>query len=280
MKTIYSILYLTLNAALNERLSIGLLMSNGERHTFKHSSEKLLAIKGLAGLEKYNFTKSYLKSLENDININDETIGLFESNGLKKDWITERYINYLAKYANNIIQFSEPKTIDIDFSTANFKKLFAKYVHIYEQEVLLTTELNIYQKVKTKLYPKINSRVNLDMSLNAAHFENLFAPIEVSFIGINGILVVGQTINFDKQHYNLENDVARFVSLTKAIDVDVKDKGQYFVLGREPENKEVKNHLMWEHIRDSDFLEFVDIDEIGMIENYIEKNDVRPYFSE
>jgi len=37
---------------------------------------------------------------------------------------------------------------------------------------------------------------------------------------------------------------------------------------------------MWEQIRDSDFLEFVDIDEVGIVEDYIDKNHVIPFFKE
>ncbi len=279
MRTIYSILYITLNTTLNERVSIGVLLSNGENNIFKHSSEKLLAVKGLMEPERYNLIKSYLKSLENNINVNE--VNLFGGTFFKREWITEKYISYLSKYSNNLIQFSEPKYIDIEFSFDNFKRVFEKYVYAYEVNLEIVQTESIYTKVKNALYPKIDNRVNLDMSLDASHFENLFAPIEVSFIGVNGIPVAGQTIDFTKKHYNLENDVARFVSLTKAIEIeDKKHKGQYFVLGREPQNNNDKNHLLWEQIRDSDFLEFIDIDEVGIIEEYIEKNNVRPYFSQ
>lgn len=37
MKTIYTILYITLNTALKEKVSIGLLLSNGKDHIFKYS---------------------------------------------------------------------------------------------------------------------------------------------------------------------------------------------------------------------------------------------------
>lgn len=279
MKTIYSILYITLNTTLNERVSIGILLSNGKDNIFKHSSEKLLAVKGLMEPERYNLIKSYLKSLENNINTNE--INLFGDTSHKREWVTENYISYLSKYSNNLIQFSEPKYIDIEFNFENFKRIFEKYVYAYEINIEIVQTESIYTKVKNMLYPKIGNRVNLDMVLDSSHFENLFAPIEVNFIGVNGIPVAGQTIDFTKKHYFLENDVTRFVSLTKAIEIEDRNhKGQYYVLGREPETKNGKNHLLWEQIRDSDFLEFIDIDEVGIVEEYIEKNNVRPYFSE
>src|SRR5690554_2349145 len=280
MKTIYSILYVTLNTALNEKVSIGVLMSDGKYDMFRYSTDKLLALKGIIETERYSLVRGYLRSLENDINTTADKKNLFEKKPLKKNWVSEGYISYLSRYSNNLIQFSEPKAIDITFSPENFKRLFEKYIYAFDQKIEEVIVDSIFRKVKQQLYPKINNRVNLDKPLDSSHFENLFAPIEVNFIGINGMPVAGQTIDFDKKHHFLENDIARFVSLTKAIELEGKEKGKYFVLGHEPEKKEDKNHLLWEQIRNSEFLEFVDVDEVGIVEEYIEKNDVKPYFSE
>src|SRR5690606_21732205 len=135
MKTIYSILYVTLNTALNEKVSIGILMSDGKYDMFRHSTDKLLALKGIIEPERYNLIKGYLRSLENDINaVTDKTI-LFENEDLKKNWVSEGYISYLSRYSNNLIQFSEPKTIDIAFNTENFKRLFEKYIYAFDQKI-------------------------------------------------------------------------------------------------------------------------------------------------
>src|SRR5690606_32772530 len=108
---------------------------------------------------------------------------LFDNKILKKSWITESYINYLSRYSNNLIQFSEPKVIDIDFSFENFTKIFEKYIYSFNQVTAEIVVDSILDKVKRQLYPKIDNRVNLDISLNSTHFENLFIPIEVNFIG-------------------------------------------------------------------------------------------------
>lgn len=279
MKTIYSIVSISLNTALNEKVSIGLLLSSGKKSMFKYSSDKLLAIKGLVSSDNISFVRDYLKSLEKDINKVVEPLELFENTPLKSDWVSEPYINYLSKYSNILIQFSEPKIIDIEFTPDNFKRIFEKYIYSYSLETEVVNSESVFTKVKNQLYPKIDIHVNLDKSLDSTHFENLFAPIEVNFIGNNGIPVVGQAIDFEKKHYNLENDVARLVSLTKAIELKVRKKGQYFILGQEPKIEEVENHSLWKQIRDSDFLEFVDIDEVEIVEQYIKENNVSPYFS-
>ncbi|SFW77242.1 hypothetical protein SAMN02927921_04206 [Sinomicrobium oceani] len=279
MRTIYSILYVNLNAALNERVSIGLLVSNGSKNYFKFSSDKLLALKGILSDERYRLIKSYLKSIEKDLGkAAADANKLISERDFKNDWINERYLGYLSKYSNNIIQFSEPKVIDINLEDNTFKRIFEKYIFKYAEETNIAPAFNVHAIVKKKLFPKIAERVNIEKTLTSTDFENLFAPIDIDFIGVNGIPVAGQTIDFEKQHYFLENDVARFVSLTKAIELEDNSRGKYFVLGREPQKKTNKNHLLWEQIRDTEFLEFVDVDEVGIIEEYIQKNNVKPFF--
>ena len=280
MRTIYSILYLNLNTALNERVSIGIVLSNGLKNYFKFSSDKLSAFKAILNSESYSLVKSYLKSIEKEFATDEVPLSntLFSTRDFKNDWINEPYLAYLSKYSNNSIQFSQPKTIDVDLNDHTFKKIFEKYIFRFSEDINLAKAFNVHSIVKKHLFPKIEKRVNLEKTLTSTDFENLFAPIEIDFIGVNGIPVAGQTIDFEKKHYYLENDVTRFVSLTKAIELEGDYKGKYFVLGREPQKKVEKNHLLWKHIRDTKFLEFVDIDEIGIIEDYIQKNDVRPFF--
>lgn len=147
--------------------------------------------------------------------------------------------------------------------------VFEKYIFKYGGEDDLIPKADVYGRVQQELFPKIKDRVNLNRSLTSQDFGNLFTPIEVDFIGINGMPVAGQTVD------------AHFVSLTKAIEMEDNQRGKYYVLGREPQHTtDQKNHQLCEHIRDSNFIDFVDVDEVGIVEEYIEKNDVRPFFTE
>jgi len=283
MRTIFSILYIPISATLDEKVSIGLVMSNGEEHFFKYSHQKLQAIKGLLNNESYLILKTYLKSLEKEINITEENNNNLFSIDIasKAKWVNHSYISYLSKYSNNLLQFSEPKFIDVSLSNAIYRRVFEKYIFEYDDEIFVDNLPNVYQNIRTKLYPKISGKVNIDRTLTSNDFSNLFAPVEVNFIGVNGVPVAGQVFDFDKRHYNLENDITRFISLTKAIELSGQKDGKYFVLGREPQtNSTDKNHMMWSQIRDAKFLDFVDIDEIGIVEEYIDNNHVTPFFEE
>ena len=282
MKTLFSILYVPISATLDEKVSIGLVMSFDDIQFFKYSQTKLSAIKGLLDNESHNILKSYLKSLEKEINVvADPEKELFSIDiQSKAKWVSNSYISYLSRYSNNLLLFSEPKFIDVPLTEITFRKVFEKYIFQYDEAITTRLHTSVFEKVKTKLYPSIEGKVNIDRTLTSLDFENLFAPVEVSFIGVNGVPVAGQTFDFEKKHYFLENDVTRFISFTKALELEGKKDGKYFILGREPIKNYDKNHLMWEQIRDSDFLEFVDIDEVGIVEEYIDKNHVIPFFNE
>lgn len=279
MKTFYSILSIPLNAALNERLSVGIVMSDGENHYFKYSLDKINAVKGIINSDKLQLAKNYLKALESEVNFEDENT-FFDKELLNQShWINEKYLNYLSRYSNNKVQFSPPKIIDIEFTESNFKKIFEKYVFKFNDLVVHQEIMpSVYNQVKETLYPTIENKVNLDITLTSNNFENLFVEIEVNFLGLNGSPVAGQTFDFAKKHYTLENEVARYVSLSKALDLEGNESGKYFVLGKEPDKSIEKSHKLWEQIRDTHFLEFIDLDEIEQIENYINEKGVRPYF--
>jgi hypothetical protein len=283
MKTLFSILYVPISATLEEKVSIGLIMSDGEQHIFKYSQSKLQAIKGLLDNESLSILKAYLKSLEKEINVivtNENRLFSMDIPS-KANWINSSYISYLSRYSNNLIQFSEPKSIDVTLTESTYKRVFEKYIFQYDSIASQENTPDIYVSVKTKLYPRITGKVNIDRTLTSDDFENLFAPVEVNFIGVNGVPVAGQVFDFEKKHYFLENDVTRFISLTKALELDGKKDGKYFVLGREPQvSHNDKNHMMWTQIRDAEFLEFVDIDEVGIVEEYIDENHVIPFFKE
>lgn len=279
MKTFFSILYLTLNANLNEKVSVGLVMSNGEETLFKVSNPKLNILKGLMPISKFNMLKSYFKNLSSNIvpTANDHELGIKENSS--RDWIQASYFSYLSRYSNNLVSFSDPKTIALPLNEESFKNLFNSYIFSYEDEIVFQKQEDILSKVKTRLYTKIEDRVNLNVSISPSDFTELVTPVDINFIGKNGVIVAGQTIDFDKRQYFLENDLTRFISFTKAVDYSNDDKGKYFLVGQEPNKKEFpQNHKTWKHVKESHLVEYVDLSEIEKIQRYIIDKNVTPYF--
>tara|TARA_R100000935_G_scaffold15037_2_gene29863 strand:- start:23 stop:883 length:861 start_codon:yes stop_codon:yes gene_type:complete len=279
MKTFFSIIYLPFKPDLQEKISVGLVMSNGEKTIFKVSDKKLQIVKNLISNQRYNLVKSYLNNISEEVasKSNDFTLDIdFKT---INNWLNESYFNYLNRYSNNLVIYSEPRNIDLEINSENFKTIFQKLIFDFNEEVDLIKIENILTKVKTKLYSKIEDRVNLNVTLKSSDFKELLTPVDVNFIGKNGKVVAGQTIDFVKRLYNLEHDLTSFISLTKAVDYPNKYKGKYFLVGQEPDKKEhPKNHKTWRHVRDSHLVEYVDLEETEKIQEYIFSKDVTPFF--
>lgn len=280
MKTFFSIIYLTLNASLKEKISIGLIMANSEDVKFKISDTKLGIVKQLIPIQNYSFLKSYFKNLNNDLNSEFDNIDLLNlKNDIPKNWVNEKYFSYLHRYSNNIVNFSEPREIDINFDNSTFLKLYENYVFNNDEVIIgKKSKQDIVKIVKTKLYSKIKSKVNLDVDIKPSDFKELISSVNVNFIGENGQIVAGQAIDFSKRYVDLERDLTKYISFTKAVDFE-KGGGHYFLVGKEPKkNLAQKNHSIWKHIYESNIVDYVPLNETDKIKDYIDLKGVHPYF--
>lgn len=279
MKTFFSIIYLPLNSNLQEKISLGLIMSNGEKTIFKVSNSKLHIIKGLISINRFNILKNYFNNIKNEINTKKDDFKLDIQSNISNNWLNESYFSYLSRYSNNLVIYSEPKSINSDVNLDFFKSIFVKYVFEYDEEINVIKHEDILSKVRIELLEKIEDRVNLNVTVNSSDFNELLTPVDVNFIGKNGVIVAGQTIDFSKRMYNLENDLTRYISFTKAVDYSSSQKGKYFLVGQEP-NKTAypSNYKTWKNVKESHLVEYVDLSETDKIEEYITSKGVSPYF--
>lgn len=279
MKTFFSIIYLPLNSNLQEKISIGLVMSNGEQSIFKVSNPKLHIIKGLISSNKFSILKNYFSNIANEIEPKIDEFNFNIKSDSSNNWLNESYLDYLNRYSNNLVIYSEPREIETNVTLERFKLLFNKYVFEYDEEISVVKHEDILSKVRTNLFTKIEDRVNLNVTVSSNDFNELLTPVDVNFIGKNGVIVAGQTIDFAKRLYNLENDLTRYISFTKAVDYSCVNKGKYFLVGQEPNKIEnPSNHRTWQHVRESHLVEYVDLSETEKIKDYILAKGVTPYF--
>lgn len=279
MKTFFSIIYIPLKPDFQEKISIGLVMSNSEKTIFRISNSKLQIIKSLFSNQKYNLLKSYFNNIINELEPKNNELKLKIENNYSHNWINDSYFSYLNRYSNNLVMYSEPRYLDLNVTPDNFKKLFEKLVFNIADEVAYKKVDDILTKVRRKLYTKIENRVNLNVTVKSSDFNELITPVDVNFIGKNGVVVAGQTMDFQKRLYNLEHDLTSFISFTKAVDYSTHKKGKYFLVGQEPNKKEhPKNHRTWKQVKDSHLVEYVDLKETEQVKDYIFSNDVTPFF--
>ena len=108
----YSIIYATLRPEISEQISVGLIISDGEKIDIRYSRNKLSAIKNLYPLKKYKVLSSIISNLKRNQSIKSES-----------------EIDYLSRYSNNMITLSPLKKIDMDPTKNNKDLLFKNYVY-------------------------------------------------------------------------------------------------------------------------------------------------------
>lgn len=106
----YSIVYIETRPEIHERLSVGLIVMSEGNAIVRTSVKKLKAAEFLLSGKEYKFVSRTLADMKNSVK-------------------TEKMVNYLTRYSNNLITVSPLQTIEIDNSEKNWDWLYRNYVY-------------------------------------------------------------------------------------------------------------------------------------------------------
>lgn len=275
MKAYYSIVSISTNPALNEKFNVGLLCVTPTGTYFHFSQAKFKIIAKLLGANAAKLALSALQGMDARVNaVKDDTSFLFENDGLSQ--VAEPYINYLHRYNNNLIQFTETRPIDVEVNKSVFELLFKKY--IFEQEVFDIIEkpkVNTFTKIRNSFKRKASSYANVNFDVDQSVISDLLVPVTVDVFGKNGAYVTGQTFDFVKNADKLQSEITSYLYLIEHTEKADKNS-TCFVLGDEPSKKEKQNHLFWSSLRSSKIVEMVPLDESDRIIDFMKQKGVEP----
>ena len=188
MKTFYSILSAVLHPETGERVSIGLIMSDGNDSIFDYSRNRLAIVKNLLPDGQFNFIKDYLKSvsqisssfekLKEQFSIHHELDG-------RNVIINEPYIQYLSVYSENVLTFSKPVKIDLPVGHDIFHSLFTKLIDTHSLHKLKPHSK--IRKIKAAFFPTVKEYFNEERVIHCLEYENLVIPITIDLFGKNEI---------------------------------------------------------------------------------------------
>ena len=272
MKTFYSILSAVINPSTGEKISVGLLLSDGNRSEFSFSDNRLSLLNGLLDKETRRFIRQYLKTIENvieKIDINEMQTSIFEETG-KNVIVNEPYISYLNVYNQNVIAFSKPVSIDVPVNDQIFSALFGKFI---DHET--TPKTNIRKNiliVKTEFLPRVKPYYSIEKELSTSEYPNLILPVTIDLFGKNEDFVIGQFFDLEKNVNFIKNDYFDYQQVKETIKT-----GKRFAISSEPEkNKYPQQHYFWNEIRNQPEITYVDINELEIIEDYAKEHGVVP----
>ncbi len=272
MKTFYSILSAVINPSSGEKISLGLLLSNGNQSRFNFSDNRLSLLNGLLDKETRKFIRQYLKSIENvieEIDVNDIQISIFDEAG-KNVIVNEPYISYLSVYNQNVITFSKPVLIDVPVNDHIFSTLFEKFIDS-ESNPKANIKKNILV-VKADFLPRVKDFYSVEKELSITDYPTLILPVTIDLIGKNEVYVLGQFFDLEKNINFIKNDYFDFQQVQATI-----KSGKRFTISSEPEkSKYPLQHHFWQEIRKQKGLTYVDVSDLEMIESYAKEHGVIP----
>lgn len=108
----YSIIYAVIRPEISERVSVGLIIVDGDKIDIRYSRQKLNAIQPFFSEKEYKFVSRVVISMKRNQTVNS----------------TEA-INYLTRYSNNLISVSPLQAIDVEPTKQIKEKLFKSYVY-------------------------------------------------------------------------------------------------------------------------------------------------------
>jgi hypothetical protein len=145
MKAYYSIVSISSSSHLNERFNIGLLCVDDDQAFFHYSKTKFKILGRLFSKSARELALSTLNSIDksvDDANALNEKKNQFFDSSKELNKLSSDYLNYLNRYNNNLIQFSAPKSIDLEINRDVFEKLFQKYIFKNEDEIYINLNLS------------------------------------------------------------------------------------------------------------------------------------------
>ncbi len=277
MKTFYSILSINIKPEINERLSIGMIMIYGDKVFFQYSKNKLSVIQRLISNETYRAALDYLRLIEKSVSsklILDKSVNELniKSENKYNRIFSEQYLQYLSKYNNNLISFTNTNYLDIDGSENIFKKLFVKLIDEAAFEKI-EKKLRRIDNFKKEYYPEVRTYFNIERKIDSTNFSGLLTPVKIDLMGKNNIEVFAQSIDFEKDIRSIEFNVGNLLQINKAIPT-----AKQFVLGFEPGKQDKILHRVWNNIRKNTDFDYVDISESDKIKDYAKSHGVTPLF--
>ncbi|NVN95227.1 MAG: hypothetical protein HXX18_08090 [Bacteroidetes bacterium] len=272
MNTFYSILSAVINPASGEKISLGLLLSDGNTSLFDYSDSRFSLLNSLIDKESKKFIRHYLKSIENviaKIDVNQEQMTILDEVG-KNMIINEPYISYMSVYNQNVVSFSKPVTIDVAVEEKIFTTLFSKFI---DEETLVksNTKTNI-QILKNDFFSKVKTHYLIEKELTSKDFPDLLLPVSIDLFGKNENYVIAQFFELEKNINYIKNDYFDFFQLDKIL-----KSGKKFFITQEPEKtKYQQQHYFWEQIRKQIGYTYIDISEIDIVSEYAVEHCVKP----
>lgn len=211
MKNFTSELYLKTSNLTDEKVCIGLFAISEDSKHFAFSSRKLKLADKLLEQRVFRSVSSNLKRLKREIDrLTDNSVLPFESGKYNS-----ASFEYLSRYSNGLLFFTEPRPIALELTDETFEKLFVKLVG--EAEVKSDKRTDFKEKASKILKRKEFDAVDRNYKVTPELIRNMYAAHTIDFIGKNGVVLAGNTIDFNAMPATIDKGLFEFSRISKGL---------------------------------------------------------------
>lgn len=152
MKSHFSIISAYIRPEIGERISIGLVLVGKNRVFIQFSKNKQSLLKGLLTTNTVSFLKDTIRQITTESErVNQGESELFTEIIINNSIFSEKYIEYLNRYSNNLLNFSSPSIIELEANEQLFGTLFKNML------MSLLSQLKSPIKIRLKILKPISS---------------------------------------------------------------------------------------------------------------------------
>jgi hypothetical protein len=252
MKTFFSILNIKTNSFSNEKIAIGLIAVTANQVYYAYSKNKLALLDKLSpSNKKASFVKSILKQYENTVDSSNESF-LDSQKKLEHNInvFSFEYFDYLNKYNNGLIQFTEPVVINKELSQSDFSSYYFKFIG-ENQEVNQPQETkSFYKKVKPLLHKQnIELKADINFTFNPVSFKGILKEVQLPLITKNGSISALQIVDFTHKPNTIANHFYETKIILNALHTfanDIKCDVDKIKIGFEEPKLNTEQHKMFD----------------------------------
>jgi hypothetical protein len=196
------------------------------------------------------------------------------------------YLEYLSRYHNGLIQFSAPQPVATNDVRKEFERIYNMFVADPDELVSRKEkELpnTIYQRLRSHL-KGVENRLDLDYELKRDSIHGLIKGTTVDFIGYNGQIVCGKSIDLEGQSIDTSaQSLTILIQVFDALKMNFEKNGKhgkFYLVTKAPDSKQKKLYQFWMNVlywKDKGYFNVSDVDGAYEIAQYVEKQDVIPF---
>jgi hypothetical protein len=285
MKSFYSLVKIAPNSLSDDNLTVGIILSDDNGLRLKFSKTKKQISKSLVSVDNslIDFIELEIdkKIKETNILIRESKNELFDLNHI----ISSNYFDYLFKYSNGILKFSQPNLIEGKISENEFLQLYKLFVDSEDVKIQNPNkgiDKIFFDKINTNLIEKVKEQVHINIK-----FDSKLIPAINSFdmdcIGLNGAFVGAKSLPFNQSKEFLLKTVNTYISVIAQLSISYDKKlseNKFFLIADEPKKKNSIEYKYWLQLyKNENLLKLIPSDESAMVADIIEERKAHKFLS-